>query len=70
MLQVPKEGDLTEYKAIQKLFMKAYLINHKQVENRHTFGASGMLSLELAYTNDAAYLHRYPFVKAQNIQSR
>jgi hypothetical protein len=28
--------------------MKATLINHKQVENGHTFGASGMLSLELA----------------------
>jgi hypothetical protein len=31
------KGDLTEYKAIQKLFMKAYPINHKQVENRTYF---------------------------------
>jgi hypothetical protein len=36
-----KKGDLTEYKAIQKLFMKATLINHKQVENRTYFWSLG-----------------------------
>ena len=43
------KGDLTEYKAIQKLFGESLpLLTTNKWKIGHTFGASGMLSLELA----------------------
>jgi 3-oxoacyl-(acyl-carrier-protein) synthase len=43
------KGDLTEYKAIQKLFgSQLPLLTSNKWKIGHTFGASGMLSLELA----------------------
>ncbi len=44
-----KAGDLTEYKAIQKIFgEKLPLLTTNKWKIGHTFGASGMLSVELA----------------------
>ena len=44
-----KAGDLTEYKAIQKIFgEKLPLLTTNKWKIGHTFGASGILSLELA----------------------
>lgn len=44
-----KAGDLTEYKAIQKIFgEKLPLLTTNKWKIGHTFGASGMLSIELA----------------------
>lgn len=44
-----KAGDLTEYRAIQKLFGdKLPLLTTNKWKIGHTFGASGMLSIELA----------------------
>lgn len=45
-----KAGDLTEYKAIQKVFAKKDLpmLTTNKWKVGHTFGASGMLSIELA----------------------
>jgi len=43
------KGDLTEYKAIQKVFGESLpLLTTNKWKIGHTFGASGMLSLELA----------------------
>jgi 3-oxoacyl-(acyl-carrier-protein) synthase len=42
-------GDLSEYKAIEKIFGKALpLLTTNKWKTGHTFGASGMLSIELA----------------------
>jgi len=44
-----KAGDLTEYKAIQKIFGESLpLLTTNKWKIGHTFGASGMLSVELA----------------------
>lgn len=44
-----KAGDLTEYKAIQKIFGESLpLLTTNKWKIGHTFGASGMLSIELA----------------------
>jgi len=44
-----KAGDLTEYKAIQKIFGEALpLLTTNKWKIGHTFGTSGMLSIELA----------------------
>lgn len=43
------KGDLTEYKAIQKVFGESLpLLTTNKWKIGHTFGASGLLSLELA----------------------
>lgn len=43
------KGDLTEYKAIQKIFGESLpLLTSNKWKTGHTFGASGMLSIELA----------------------
>ena len=43
------KGDLSEYKAIQKVFGESLpLLTTNKWKIGHTFGASGMLSLELA----------------------
>ena len=43
------KGDLSEYKAIQKVFGKNLpLLTTNKWKIGHTFGASGMLSIELA----------------------
>jgi 3-oxoacyl-(acyl-carrier-protein) synthase len=43
------KGDLSEYKAIQKVFCnKTPFLTTNKWKLGHTFGASGMLSLELA----------------------
>lgn len=61
------KGDLSEYKAIQKVFGESLpLLTTNKWKIGHTFGASGMLSLELAVL---MMLHNtfigVPFVKAQ-----
>jgi len=44
-----KAGDLTEYKAIQKVFGKTLpMLTTNKWKIGHTFGASGMLSIEMA----------------------
>jgi 3-oxoacyl-(acyl-carrier-protein) synthase len=44
-----KAGDLTEYKAIQKTFgIYLPLLTTNKWKIGHTFGASGMLSIEMA----------------------
>jgi 3-oxoacyl-(acyl-carrier-protein) synthase len=44
-----KKGDLTEYKAIQKVFGENLpLLTTNKWKIGHTFGASGMLSIEMA----------------------
>jgi 3-oxoacyl-(acyl-carrier-protein) synthase len=66
------KGDLTEYKAIQKLFGESLpLLTTNKWKIGHTFGASGMLSLELAILmmQHNTFIGM-PFAKAQNIQSR
>jgi 3-oxoacyl-(acyl-carrier-protein) synthase len=43
------KGDLSEYKAIQKVFNKSLpMLTTNKWKIGHTFGTSGMLSLELA----------------------
>ena len=43
------KGDLTEYKAIQKVFGESLpILTTNKWKIGHTFGASGLLSLELA----------------------
>jgi len=44
-----KAGDLTEYKAIQKVFGERLpMLTTNKWKTGHTFGASGMLNIELA----------------------
>ena len=62
------KGDLTEYKAIQKVFgEKLPLLTTNKWKIGHTFGSSGMLSLELAVLmlQEQKFI-AVPFAKAQN----
>ena len=62
-----KAGDLTEYKAIQKIFGKNLpLLTTNKWKIGHTFGASGMLSVELAVLmlQNKQFIG-VPFAKAQ-----
>lgn len=62
-----KAGDLTEYKAIQKIFgEKLPLLTTNKWKIGHTFGASGMLSVELAVLmlQNKQFIG-VPFAKAQ-----
>lgn len=62
-----KAGDLTEYKAIQKIFGESLpLLTTNKWKIGHTFGASGILSVELAVLMlQHNQFIRVPFVKAQ-----
>ena len=42
------KGDKSEYKAIQKVFKNLPMLTTNKWKVGHTFGASGMLSIELA----------------------
>ncbi|MEL1240610.1 beta-ketoacyl synthase N-terminal-like domain-containing protein [Flavobacterium flavipallidum] len=66
-----KVGDLTEYKAIQKIFGDHLpLLTTNKWKIGHTFGASGMLSVELAILMmEHNQFIGVPFAKAQ-IQSK
>ena len=62
------KGDLSEFKAIQKLFGKKLpLLTTNKWKIGHTFGASGMLSLELALLmiKHNTFI-KVPFVEIQN----
>ena len=61
------KGDLTEYKAIQKLFGESLpLLTTNKWKIGHTFGASGLLSLELAILMMQHNVFiSVPFAKAQ-----
>lgn len=63
------KGDLSEYKAIQKVFTeKTPFLTTNKWKLGHTFGASGMLSLELALLMIAhQQVIRVPFSKQQTI---
>lgn len=62
-----KAGDLTEYKAIQKIFGENLpLLTTNKWKIGHTFGASGILSVELAVLMlQHNQFIRVPFAKAQ-----
>ena len=62
-----KAGDLTEYKAIQKVFgEKLPLLTTNKWKIGHTFGTSGMLSMELAIMMlQQQKFIAVPFAKAQ-----
>ncbi|GEC70932.1 3-oxoacyl-(acyl-carrier-protein) synthase [Flavobacterium flevense] len=62
-----KAGDLTEYKAIQKIFGENLpLLTTNKWKIGHTFGASGMLSVELAVLMlQKKQFIGVPFAKAQ-----
>ncbi len=62
------KGDLSEFKAIQKLFGKKLpLLTTNKWKIGHTFGASGMLSLELALLmiKHNTFI-KVPFIEIQN----
>jgi 3-oxoacyl-(acyl-carrier-protein) synthase len=63
-----KAGDLTEYKAIQKVFgAKLPMLTTNKWKIGHTFGASGMLSIEMAILMmQFQEFIGVPFAKVQN----
>ena len=63
------KGDLTELRAIEKVFGKLPMLTTNKWKTGHTFGASGMLSIEMAIMMmQQQRFFEVPFVQSQQVQ--